>query len=354
MDRLSWLIRNDSERERMLDMEARIEPVRNVGFAIMLTALIVCASWLNWWAVFPTLFAIAFFAVADRRVTHAPRPEFWLIGAWMGSELMIASSAALTGGPTSPLLAGLGIPIVTLSARFPLRGVVAGVTFAVLLACAVALGVDAQAVIDSPPLLVVPVAIILSIAVLSTALMRSDFQHRTNAVIDQLTGMLNRGALASRASELEQQSRVTGQPIGLIVGDIDHFKNFNDDFGHAVGDIVLKEVAYAIRKHLRAFDLAYRLGGEEFLVLLPGAAAEDAATLAETLRLAISRLEVSERHVTMSFGVAASRNKEPFDYADVFGRADEALYEAKRAGRDRVVSAPREEFASGQITALRA
>ena len=112
--------------------------------------------------------------------------------------------------------------------------------------------------------------LVICTAILSTALMRSDVYHRGETVIDPLTGMLNRKALASRVAELEQQSLVSGEPVGLVVGDLDRFKEVNDSCGHATGDAVLKEVAYAMRKELRAFDLAYRLGGEEFLVVLPG------------------------------------------------------------------------------------
>ena len=103
-------------------------------------------------------------------------------------------------------------------------------------------------------------------------------------MLDGLTGMLNRRSLAARVTELTEQSQIAGAAIGLIVGDIDNFKAVNDEHGHSVGDAVLVDVAYALRKELRAFDMAYRLGGEEFLVLLPGAGAADAAELAERLR----------------------------------------------------------------------
>ena len=107
--------------------------------------------------------------------------------------------------------------------------------------------------------------------------------------------------------------------------------------GHATGDAVLKDVSYVLRKQLRAFDLAYRLGGEEFLVLLPGADADQTLSLAEELREAVSASSVAGGvDVTLSLGVSASGRGEAFDYAVVFAEADAALYEAKRLGRDRV------------------
>lgn len=192
-------------------------------------------------------------------------------------------------------------------------------------------------------ILIMPVALILCAAVLTTPLMRSDIKHRSDAVIDQLTGMFNRYALATRAEELAQQSTVTGEPIGVVVGDIDHFKRVNDTHGHAVGDVVLKEVAYVLRKQLRVFELTYRIGGEEFLILLPGSDLCRSAKLAERLHRAVGVGEFGGGvPITMSFGVAASKQLELFDYASVFAKADAALYEAKRSGRDRVCAVGRD------------
>jgi diguanylate cyclase (GGDEF)-like protein len=156
-------------------------------------------------------------------------------------------------------------------------------------------------------------------------------------VVDPLTGMLNRKALGNRCDELTQQSEITGRPVGVIVGDLDHFKLVNDSMGHAAGDAVLKDVAYRLRKRLRAFDLAYRIGGEEFLVLLPGAGPEETATYAEELRGAVEAQTAGDGiEMTMSFGVSGSPSGHAFDYHDIFANADAALYEAKRSGRNRV------------------
>jgi diguanylate cyclase (GGDEF)-like protein len=253
---------------------------------------------------------------------------------------MIAIAVALTGGPSSPAMAWFAIPIVTLSARFPARGVMLGVGVTVLMMLAVAFGVNAHAVIDKPPLLIMPLALTMAVAILSTALLQSDVIHRSEAVIDPLTGMLNRNSLKDRTLELAHQSERTGQPVGLIVGDLDHFKEVNDSYGHATGDAVLQDIAYVLRKQLRAFDLAYRIGGEEFLVLLPGANQEQTAAMAERLRRGVEADTVGGGlRVTMSFGVSASRRESAFDYAAVCAEADAALYEAKRQGRNCVCGA---------------
>jgi len=234
----------------------------------------------------------------------------------------------------------LAIPIVTLTARFSGRGVILGVGFALTLLVAVAFGVNAGAVLDNPTVITAPASLIIAVAMLSTALMESDIEHRNEAVIDELTGMLNRKALVVRTGELAQQSQVTGNAVGVIVGDLDRFKSINDMHGHGAGDAVLKDVAYRIRKELRAFDLAYRLGGEEFLVLVPGAEIDQATAIAEQLREAIERETVAAGlEVTMSFGVSASSEGVAFDYGTVFAEADQALYEAKSGGRNRVCAA---------------
>ncbi len=333
----SWLCRDEFDRERMLDMEERVRPVRQRALVILAIALIAAGPWLGWWPALFLIPAAICFGLADRLMPRVAKPELLMFGAWVVSGLVIGGAVALSGGPDQPTLAWLAIPVITLSSRFPMRGVVAGVIVNCLILLAVAFGVDAHRVIDDPVYVIAPLALLLCVAVLSTPLMRSDIQHRSDAVIDQLTGMLNRKALSTRVVELAQQSVVTGEAVGIIVGDLDHFKAINDTRGHSVGDIVLKEVAYVLRKRLRAFDLAYRLGGEEFLVLLPGSDLAQSAMLAEALRQGVAEHGVAgDVTVTMSFGVGASKQGQTFDYSEVFKEADEALYRAKRNGRDQV------------------
>lgn len=336
-DSSSWLCREDFDRERLLDMDKRVGTVRRKTFAILAVSIAASAPWLGWWPLLFLIPAGAFFGAADALTPRVSRPEYLMFGAWIGSEITIAGAVALEGHRGITALSWLAIPVITLSSRFPMRGVVAGVAIASALTLSVAFGVDAHAVIASPQLVLAPAALILSVAVLSTALMQSDIQHRSDAVIDQLTGMLNRKALAVRVQELAQQSEVTGEPVGVIVADLDRFKRVNDTHGHAAGDVVLKEVAYLLRKQLRAFDLAYRLGGEEFLILVPGSDLQHTAELAERLREGVAAEPVGEGlSVTMSLGVGASGHDERFNYAAVFSVADEALYTAKRDGRNRV------------------
>jgi hypothetical protein len=158
----SWLIRNGSDRERMLDMDRRLRPVRQRTFAVLAAALLASGPWVGRWTPAPLLVAAAVFRVADTRIEGTARPEYWMFGAWAGAEAIIAASLALTGSSAVLLLAMLSIPIVTLSARFSARGILIGVAIALGLMIAVALGTDAHAVIQNPPLLIVPVAVVVS------------------------------------------------------------------------------------------------------------------------------------------------------------------------------------------------
>lgn len=342
----SWLIRDGMDRERMLDMDRRIQPLRAAALLVLAAALIISTPWLGVRTIALCMIAVsvaaAFFAIAQRRTEGASHPEYVLFAGWAGSVAIIAVCVAITGGTNSPALAWIAIPVVTLGARFSTRGVVMGVAFVSLMIFAVCAIASPQDTLDDPVYMGASIAMAISIGILSTALMRSDLDHRTEAVIDPLTGLLNRTALHNRTTELTARSHYTAEPVGVIVGDIDHFKQINDTHGHAVGDDVLKDIAYVLRKELRAFDLAYRIGGEEFVVLLPGADLTEAKEFADDLHRVVGASDCGGLRLTMSFGVSASGYGELFNYDEVFARADEALYDAKESGRDRVCVARKE------------
>ena len=333
----SWLCPSANARERMLDMDARLAPMRALTLASLAVVALSQAHWIGLWTLIPLLPAAGAFALARRHAEHTDRPEYGLFAAWVIAEIVIAATIAISAEPL--LLSWLAIPVVTLSSRFSLHGVIAGVAVAVWLMLLVSFASLMEDVSSYPPTLVMPLAVVFAVGILSTALMRSDVEHRDEAVIDQLTGMLNRHALARRAGELEQQSRVSGEPVAVIVCDIDRFKLLNDTLGHATGDAILRDLAYTLRKELRAFDLAYRIGGEEFLILVPGSDLVVGAALAERIRVAIADQDFGPSRLTISLGVAATRRGETFDYETSFAAADAALYEAKRSGRDRVITA---------------
>src|SRR6478672_7848132 len=146
--RTSWLCRDDFDRERMLDMEERVRPVRRKTFAILAVAILAVGPWLGWWPLLFLLPAGGFFAAADALMPRVQRPELLMFTAWIGSEVTIAGALWLEGGPRVASLSWLAIPVITLSTRFSMRGVVWGVVTACTLVVAVAFGADAHAVVD--------------------------------------------------------------------------------------------------------------------------------------------------------------------------------------------------------------
>jgi diguanylate cyclase (GGDEF)-like protein len=155
------------------------------------------------------------------------------------------------------------------------------------------------------------------------------------AMTDELTGLPNRRAVLAKLAELLE----SGRNCALMIVDIDHFKAINDQHGHLVGDDVLRAVSGAVAKVLRAPMVAGRLGGEEFLLLLPESDLEAATQVAEQVRIAVEAIETSRRAngrpLSVSAGVALAY-PQPGGVADALRRADEALYAAKAAGRNRV------------------
>ncbi|NIR43178.1 MAG: diguanylate cyclase [Gemmatimonadetes bacterium] len=159
---------------------------------------------------------------------------------------------------------------------------------------------------------------------------------------DALTGLPNRRATERALASAAAISERTGTPFSVAVVDIDHFKKVNDRFGHDVGDMVLQSVARSIRDELRPGDHAGRWGGEEFLVVLPGAAVEDAARVLERVRRRVEALDVEWRGKTVTVTVSAGLSGCPEPVRSgtaVVASADAALYQAKRGGRNSVLIA---------------
>lgn len=155
------------------------------------------------------------------------------------------------------------------------------------------------------------------------------------AITDELTGLNNRRYILSRFAEEFEQSRRLGKELCCIMADIDHFKAINDSKGHLAGDEVLKEIASRIKQSVRVYDIVGRYGGEEFLILLPSANIEQAWNFAERTRMKVRETMIMDIQVTISMGVTAQQEGDQM-IDDMIKRADESLYKAKRAGRDRV------------------
>lgn len=169
-------------------------------------------------------------------------------------------------------------------------------------------------------------------------------QAEENAHTDFLTKLPNRRKFDDCLARQIDDAEANGEPLSLIIGDVDHFKSFNDKYGHKVGDQVLVLVAHIIKKNVKGKDLAARYGGEEFAIALPGASLDQAKAVAEHIREEIAKRPLALRksnkeigNVTISFGVAEWLPGELEEA--LFVAADAALYEAKGGGRNKVIAA---------------
>jgi len=171
-------------------------------------------------------------------------------------------------------------------------------------------------------------------------LRRSELRYRELSLTDELTGLYNARHFFRQAQAEVERSQRYGSPLSLCVMDIDHFKLYNDSYGHLSGDAVLSELGRIIRRLIREADSAYRYGGEEFIIILPETPREEAARVAERIRCvfhehAFFPVEDTEVHVSISVGVTGYVPGE--SVADLVGRADRNMYAAKKCGRNTTI-----------------
>jgi len=189
------------------------------------------------------------------------------------------------------------------------------------------------------------VVLLAAAGVLSTAIVDRSRRLRHLSAMDGLTGLLNRGYFEARLAAEVSRARRHGRPLAVALLDLDRYKNFNDRYGHASGDVALRVLAEVVSGGLRATDTVARYGGDEFVVLLPETGPQAALEKLEQLRLAVARAEFTlPRHdltaqVTLSAGIAC-HPEDGTDPVELLEAADRRLSEAKEGGRNRVVGLP--------------
>ena len=277
------------------------------GFALAFESSRDLAAWLG----LAVAAVSAFGARSGRPVSHAP------------SELTGGLAAPLTG-ESLPLWSGLAALVVACGLALAFGG--AALTLTVAAAASVAVSLHGASISAD-----------LRSAQRRIAQLEHGHQILTErSKLDALTGLPNRAAMDARLREEVERALRYQQPLAVCFIDIDHFKQINDERGHAAGDAVLRDVAHAIRSHARAVDFVARYGGEEFVVLAPGTWSGDGLIFGERLREAITAnaRAVDGVEISVSIGIAGVPEHAATS-ADVLARADQALYRAKRAGRAR-------------------
>jgi diguanylate cyclase (GGDEF)-like protein len=336
---------------RVVEASDRVRRSRVFIWLVIGFSIIALAPWNGWWVLLlfaPAGINLALLELMLRRSDH---PERWALGTMIFTMGLFAAAIPLTGGPDSPAIPLIIIPAAVAPMRFRGTVVIALGALTALTLLAVSVGVDPSGAASDPRLIITTIALLICVTLANWALVEAEMTQRDAAVLDPLTGLLNRKALEARTLELEQQARLTGGSVTFVICDLDNFKQVNDIHGHDRGDAVLRSVAYQMRKALRSFELIYRLGGEEFLVVLPAVDLSGGMAVAERLRHGIEDGEPGGLQLTASFGVSAAAGSEVV-YDRLFKAADEALYDAKAAGSNCVVPAGSPEPAPVTAPAL--
>ena len=256
------------------------------------------------------------------------------------------------------------VPLTYVVVPILLCGILLSAPVTALVACAQVAGLIVCAVTLSPhdainwPSLCIMVLMVAALSIVANLMIKTDMDQilqqnrqleqdeallREQSVRDHVSGLFNRRYLEETLERELRRAERDGSEVGVIMMDLDHFKQLNDAHGHAAGDLVLREVGALVRANLRYADIACRYGGDEFTLILPRAPRAVALERAELLRRGVQELRITGGDaqlppVTSSFGIAVCPD-DGRTGAEVLAAGDRALYRAKREGRDRVCDA---------------
>ena len=331
----SWLCPTDLDRARLVDATKRVRKLRFVSLAAVACALAASTPWQSpLFLLLAGLAGVVFLAV-DLTIHRVSQPELISAGAMVITLALIAVGVGTSGGPKSPEIAWLALPLGVAAARFRPQVLAVGLALTLAALAAATVGVHTAATVRDPVPAIATAGLAISLLSIVWAIQGAELEQRQAAAIDPLTSLLNRTSLEGRFHELAHQAKLSGKPIAALLLDIDSFKQINDTHGHDRGDRVLVEFAALLRGQLRSFELLYRLGGEEFLVLLPGMGRRRAAEVGERLRAAVAATPLADLPVTVSVGVGCGAGAS-LSFPSLYKEADKALYAAKRAGGNAV------------------
>ncbi len=333
----TWLVGTEEDRRRIRETERVVTRARQVTVVTVIATLPFLSGRYGVWILAVGVLYAAYSRFVDRQYQHSSYGDVWMMSLTLVTQAMFAAAAVATGGPHSPALLWLVICMIMLPCRYGRNGIIVGSAWSFLCLAAGALSQGWAAFVDYPEIFAVALSTGTSCLAYGTALRNGEVAQRRAAVLDPLTGLLNRAKLDERFEEVRQVAVARERTVGLLLCDLDHFKLVNDHHGHARGDAVLVATAAELRRVLADHELIYRLGGEEFAVVLPDTDVAAATACGELVRSAIVAARPGGVDVTTSVGVAVG-DPAALDYSTLFAAADSALYRAKHAGRNRVVA----------------
>ncbi|HLH14071.1 MAG TPA: diguanylate cyclase, partial [Solirubrobacteraceae bacterium] len=298
-----------------------------VGSSAVGLTLVLCEPWLGWWTLILFAASAANLLSVDWRMARSARPERVSVSAIVVTMALLATGAALSGGPRSPSLPWLVLPAAMVAARFRPQVVGAAVALTVATILAVTLGIDPHATLHDPTPVFATLALLVAVISIVHALQAAELHERGEATVDPLTGLANRRQLTEDLNGVWAHAS-SERPVRLALFDLDGFKAYNDTFGHLGGDLLLSRLARAFKRAVGDGGCAYRLGGDEFCALLWSPAGE--TTIGDCLQ-ALSA-EGDGFSITCSYG-AVTLPQEATETSPALQLADERMYAYKESGR---------------------
>lgn len=332
-----WLCPTEADVARMIDSAQRARRSRHAMAVLTTIAMALMVPWFGWEPLVVAIACTVSLALIDLWALRAARPEYANAAGFVMTTVAFAAGAHLTGGPTSPILALMCLPYLLLPNRFRRQVTYVGLGFAAVALALVTVIAAPAATLAHPQPVAFAALLIGSGAYVAMSLNTVERRLRRVSEIDALTGAFNRSSLERIFDDLRARCAASGQALSLVLVDLDHFKAINDEHGHETGDRVLAQATNVLRHHLRGNDLLFRLGGEEFAILLPGAGLDRACEIAERQRDGLEADFLGGIAVTLSAGIAESRAGDR-EWVALYREADEALRVAKANGRNRVVT----------------
>src|SRR5918995_6656799 len=233
MERIStWLCPTEQHRMRAREAGARVRTARTVAAAACAIALFAIVPFQGWWILILLAGTAVTLGTLEARLRRSEHPELVAVQGMLTILALLAVGAAFSGGEDSPALPWLVFPVAIAAARFRPQVLVVGAAITAAVMLGVSVAVDAQALVDDPTRLIAALTLLVGITAITSALTEGELEHRDRAVLDPLTGLLNRSSLESRAVEIEQQARLTGGPGSPVLLDLDRLKRVNDPHGH--------------------------------------------------------------------------------------------------------------------------